>query len=126
MSDDLAAFLAVRLDEDEAAARDSYYEGQRWIAEEEGVYRYPDDELIHSADRKADARHIALHDPARVLREVAADRKILAEYERIQLSAAAYPSQGNAAALIAVQAVVKIRAEVFDGHPDYGEDWRAS
>lgn len=77
---DLVAFISARLGEDEAAARDAYYEGQRWITEEEGVYRYPDDELVHMADRKRDARHIALHDPARVLREVEAKRKILATF----------------------------------------------
>jgi hypothetical protein len=76
-SDDLTAFITARLDEDEAAARESHHEGQRWLTEEEDVYRWPDDELVHSADRKADARHIARHDPARALREVAAKRAIL-------------------------------------------------
>src|SRR6266550_3786728 len=78
--DDLVAFVTARLDEDEAAARESYYEGQRWLTEEEGVYRWPDDELVHTADRKADARHIARHDPARALREVEAKRAILDAY----------------------------------------------
>lgn len=77
----LAEFVKARLDEDEAAARESHYEGQRWITEEEGVYRWPDDELVHLADRKADARHIARHDPARVLREVEAKRAILGAYQ---------------------------------------------
>ena len=35
---------------------------------------------MHSADRKADARHIARHDPARVLREIAAKRAIVAAH----------------------------------------------
>ena len=35
--DDLITFLKARLDEDEAAARDSYHEGQRWLTEEEGA-----------------------------------------------------------------------------------------
>jgi hypothetical protein len=74
----ITEFLEARLAEIEAAARESYYEGQRWLTEEEGVYRWPDDELVHLADRKADARHIALHDPARVLRDIEFKRAILA------------------------------------------------
>ena len=84
MTDDLIAFLNARLDEDEAAAKKSHYEGQRWLTEEEGVYRWPTDELVHSADRKADARHIARFDPARVLREVAAKRAIVAAHQPME------------------------------------------
>ena len=77
---DPVAFLKARLDEDEAAADGAYYEGQRWLTEEEGVYRYPADEVVHYADRKVDARHMARWEPVRVLREVAASRTLLEEY----------------------------------------------
>jgi hypothetical protein len=77
---DPVAFAEARLAEDEEAAQASHYDGQRWITEEEGVYRWPGDELVHSADRKADARHIARHGPARALREAAAGRRILARH----------------------------------------------
>jgi hypothetical protein len=53
----LAAFLAARLDEDEAAAK-------AWLP-----FGNPD---------AAAREHIARHDPGRVLREVAAKRAILA------------------------------------------------
>jgi hypothetical protein len=101
---DLAAFLTARLDEDEAAARESYYEGQRWITEEEGVYRWPDDELVQMADRKADARHIARHDPARVLREVEAGRKLVTVTEGSRF-------------------LLKILAAIYSDHPDYRPEW---
>jgi uncharacterized protein DUF6221 len=78
---DLMAWLKACVDADEAAARESFHEGQRWITEEEGVYRWPDDELVHMADRKADARHVARHDPARVLREVAHKRRVLDRHQ---------------------------------------------
>lgn len=77
MSDELEAFLKERVDEDEQVAQDAHYEGQRWLSEEEDVCRWPDDELVHVADRKRDARHIALWDPARVLAEVQAKRRII-------------------------------------------------
>lgn len=117
----MAQFCAARLDEDEAAARDAYYEGQRWITEEEGVYRYPDDELVHMADRKAGARHIARWDPARVLREVEADRKILAEYtavlKLIELTGS------DKSVLRYREFVLQHRAAVHSDHPDYNPDW---
>ena len=122
----MVAFLDAMLDADEAAARESYYEGQRWITEEEGVYRYPDDELVHSADRKADARHIARHDPARVLREVEAKRKIVTRYERaaaIPPSIAAFTrGQDDGYREACLDAVQDLTA-VYAGEPGYGPAW---
>jgi hypothetical protein len=117
----LTEFLGARLDEYEAAARASYYEGQRWITEEEGVYRWPDDELVHSADRKADARHIALHDPARVLQEVEADRQLLAKY---RVALLLLPGKYKLGYCEAYEEVLQIRAARFADHPDYDEAWR--
>ena len=71
---DLTEFLSARLDEDEAAPGESALPRGSGGSPRTRRYRWPDDELVHSADRKADARHIARHDPARVLREVAAKR----------------------------------------------------
>lgn len=119
----LADFITARLAEDEAAARESHHEGQRWITEEEGVYRWPDDELVHSADRKADARHIARHDPARVLREVTAKRAILARYgecpstnlgEQLQWS---QEQQG-------LYRAMEYLATAWADHPDYRAEWQ--
>jgi hypothetical protein len=123
----ITEFYAARLDEIEAAARDAYYEGQRWITEEEGVYRYPvfsdpvnpgyaDQELVQMADRKRDARHIALHDPARVLRQVEAGRCILAMY-------ADAVAEASSEVVEWMLAVVETEARVFSDHADYREDW---
>ena len=121
---DIAEFLNGRLDEDEAAARESYYEGQRWLTEEEGVYRWPDDELVHSADRKSDARHIARHDPARVLREVEAGRAILARYGSLasvtNLGEHLQRSQEQAGLSFAIRQL----AEIYSDHPDYRPEWK--
>lgn len=111
----LADFITARLDEDEAAARESHHEGQRWITEEEGVYRWPDDELVHSADRKADARHIARHDPARVLREVTAKRAM------VQHCLDAIDAQGDyhddGSEYVATQILAAL-ASAWSDHPD--------
>lgn len=122
MTSDLIAFLRARLDEDEAAARDSYYEGQRWITEEEGVYRWPDDELVQSADRKADARHIARHDPARALREVEAKRAILDQLGT-DLSYRPPVPPGHQRAWAIASLIAEKMAAVYSDHPDYRKDW---
>ena len=91
---DLAAFLAARLDEDEAAARAAigrlsgrwHIDGGGDIQDEDtggggnafvavGPWDGPVDEVY--------AAHIARHDPARVLREVEAGRVILAAYQAV-------------------------------------------
>ena len=129
MTDDLIAFLNARLDEDEAAAKKSHYEGQRWLTEEEGVYRWPTDELVHSADRKADARHIARFDPARVLREVAAKRAIIAEHgpsrqdgSRCRVCTAI--ADGGATRFRAPCPTLRHLAAAYSDHPDYRQEWK--
>jgi Family of unknown function (DUF6221) len=82
MSDALAAFYAARLDDDEAAAKAAAASGPWYWAEPR---TYP-----QRIARAEEAAHIARHDPARVLREVAAKRAILAEHEAI------YPAVGRA------------------------------
>jgi hypothetical protein len=65
MSSDLVAFLRARLDEDEQVAVAA---GRKWsgIRVESYSEREPE--------------HVARHDPARVLAEVVAKRRIVAEY----------------------------------------------
>ncbi|MGW7195537.1 DUF6221 family protein [Streptomyces chryseus] len=87
MSDDLVDFLRARLDEDEQTARQAT-EGP-WLAEfsgETGNCVIPADaqstrEWVATTQLYAaafDAGHIARHDPARVLAEVDAKRRIVA------------------------------------------------
>lgn len=128
---DLLDFIRARLDEDEAAARESHYEGQRWLTEEEGVHRWPEDELVHMADRKADARHIARHDPARVLREVEAKWHIVRDYERAaracsDATGSELDSRGYASmcgARDALRAACAALAAAWSDHPDYRKEW---
>lgn len=129
----LVAFDKARLNEDEAAARESYYEGQHWLTEEEGVYRWPDDELVHMADRKADARHIARHGPGRVLREVEAKRGRLALMIEAQAEMDAALSDKHAGDVDRAMKIgrargatvaVKWDATVHGDHPDYRPEWK--
>jgi hypothetical protein len=90
--DDLAAFIEARLAEDEAMAKAAAADVNRlagranWTSEARMVTDAEDPDwaiadLSPFVDDECLARHIACHDPARVLREVAAKRAIAAEHQ---------------------------------------------
>lgn len=109
----LVEFLEARLAEDEAAARDASGGGEEsgWHETEEfgvqadvrhGRAEYP---IVGFTPASA---HIARHDPARVLREVDAKRRILAEFRAFEMS----------------EGTVRALASVYADHPDYRKEWR--
>ncbi|KAB7850162.1 DUF6221 family protein [Streptomyces mobaraensis] len=125
MTADLVAFLRVRLDEDERAARAAL--GAPWIRREgvAGVHSDSTDDYPHGApiadcrriqaeyeDRVAVAEHIVRHQPARVLAEVAAKRQMIddtwggPDQEDVWLHH------------------VRLLALPYADHPDYREEWR--
>ncbi|HEV2375844.1 MAG TPA: DUF6221 family protein [Streptosporangiaceae bacterium] len=129
MSDGLVAFWRARLDEAEAAARES-------LDAPDGALRYLDvdqwgDSLVH------------LFDEDRVLREVEADRAILALHRQDPEGGFTWGSgattAGNCAecscegALAATECfatvdypckTVRIRVSVYSDHPDYQQEWK--
>ena len=106
MSDDLAAFLAVRLSEREERAPEIHN-------------RYDCDLnlLVYFGECNCQERQ-------RVLREVAAGRKILAEYERLSAEYAGFRHGANQAAMLAARTAAAVLASVDSEHPDYREDFR--
>lgn len=112
----LAEFLAARLDEDEAEAlaAGGATEAVDWRPSSGN----PD------WDYQAFRSHIARHDPARVLRETGAGRKILElhlpgepdEYGRIRCQRcdeSGYPCS-----------TLRAQGAVFSDHPAYRDEWR--
>ncbi|WP_405964870.1 DUF6221 family protein [Streptomyces sp. NBC_00723] len=95
--DDLLKWLGEQLDEDERIARAATpgpwewkrEHGEPWQPEPDGWLDYSGEYLAAAGDGAtlfgpgmtphADAVHIAAHDPARVLREIEAKRRIIAE-----------------------------------------------
>jgi hypothetical protein len=80
---ELAAFLTRMLDADEAAAREALTVGKPWTVDGRSVMAQRQDyqwEVAH-VDYTPQATHIARHDPARVLAQVAALRAVVARYE---------------------------------------------
>jgi hypothetical protein len=115
--DDLLAFLAARLDEDEAvaqgAARTDDGRGGQWLPVHFGAGGF---------DSRVDD-HIARHDPARVLREVEADRRLLAEWQEAEADPAV-DDQWNAGLAAGLRLAVQIRTTRYGGHPDYRPGWK--
>lgn len=126
---DIVEFLKARLDEDEALAIGLAAECSGWqVRDTERAKRRSvmDDIPIHQRGRgsgpiatAADMRtadHIARHDPVRVLREVEAKRKILAEFYD------EWPADCDeilGAQRDAVRSVLRHLASAYSDHPDY-------
>lgn len=121
---DLTEFLLARIAEDEAAARSAT--GGAWTHEGAPNGFAPmvianGGVVAETYDKPhlSDAAHIARHDPARVLAECEAKRRIMETYS---LSA---EERG-----IAVDAWILLRDAIahlalpYDTHPDYDEAWR--
>ena len=145
---DLAAFLAARLDEDEAAARAAAsIAGPGWKAE---TYWPGDESRTRTCVRSKDgaflgefgdtpdypdmAAHVARHDPARVLREVAAGRAILADYEEAAQHPYDLPEgvregrddderERDQYLIDVLEHVLRCLAAVYRDHPDYDPAW---
>jgi hypothetical protein len=138
MTDARLRFVNDRIDEDEQAARAAVwdedlslhwtthhraqYDG-RWVVidqADEGVT----EARPTAADDEAVAKHIARHDPARILAEVDAKRRILAIHRR-------YVDEPGQACLgcaggIEWEAcpIVLLLALPYVDHPDFREEWR--
>ncbi|MEV3932665.1 DUF6221 family protein [Streptomyces sp. NPDC053728] len=139
MTADLVAFLRARLDEQAAAAVAAGGTGEVWQALGTGVHSavsLQDDvpppvitgpEVGGSDEDAARAEHIALHDPAQVLREVEATRGLLKQFTAPGTGAGTpdafdrYPAGTRDGA---VDTAVRHLAQAHAGHPDYLPEWR--
>jgi hypothetical protein len=142
----LAEFLAARLDEDEATARDATPGPWRWVDPGRPKIKLAlvgDGGLIALLAAQADAypstfdaAHIVRHDPARALAEVEAKRQILdmcAEVIAAHPDADDWPAaRARAGVLRAVggdhmslaEDVIAALALPYADHPDYDPAWR--
>jgi uncharacterized protein DUF6221 len=135
---DLVEFLTARLDDDESAA-----EACRWRDWVPGSDLHPPSvetaepqpgwhgeratvaglqATVGKVEREYEhAAHIARHDPARVLREVAAKRQLLADALKMAEDAADtefWGLQNNAAR------IAQLLAAPYADHPDFQPEWR--
>lgn len=136
--DDLVRWLGEQLDEDEAKARAAGGEAWQWehgygdmcndrtcpygeLATDEAVIMQVHGFDVQQDDRQV-ADHIARHDPARVLREIDAKRKIIAAYAQVaanDVNEVEY-AHGYANAL---GDAVRLLALPYADRPDYRAEW---
>ncbi len=129
-------FIRARLDEDEATARAATelphvtpkYPEKRpaWEPERWEVDVFDDVRTVNGASdpihedggtrSRHVADHIASHDPASVLRDIAAKRTILAAAERVEENGG-WHIHGQGVEIICAL------AERWNGHPDYRSEW---
>ncbi|MFB7832023.1 DUF6221 family protein [Streptomyces sp. NPDC056056] len=139
---DLIAFLRARLADDEQTAKAATWDGDmsaRWQAGSSSydkrrqsprwyVLDAYEDGVVGDVDPQGNddegvARHIARHDPARVLAEVDAKRQIIEQHERYAAERrrmmGGWDSQGPEDSPI-----LTALASVYADHPDYRDEWR--
>jgi len=124
--DDLVQFLRARLDEDERIAQGHQQWSPSWH-QDDCVNEIRDDEnagTVATVYRLGDRTHIARHDPARVLAEVDAKRRIVDSYERATENRHAHLGDlASAGAFLALHGAVKSLALPYADHPDYRPEW---
>lgn len=124
----MVEFVKARLDEDEQTAREAL--PGPWACQGEPrdvtVYAVPSGVSVAKGWTR-DARHIARHDPAHVLAEVAAKRLVLDMYEDACHRAAHGPNaDAVAAARVArstLRGVLAVLTLPYADHPDFREEW---
>jgi Family of unknown function (DUF6221) len=144
----ITEFLAARLNETEAAAKaaasdpvgamEAHFEAEA-LQEEQDWRLYPDRKTEYSRGQ-ADALHwaaarvrermrpLSLHDPARVLREAEAKRKILAEHRLDDMVPGVcyrcrYGVPAHWESTPYPCPTLRALAAVYAAHPDYDPDW---
>lgn len=146
--DDLVTFLTARLDEDEAVAKAaSKWHESPWrtnaVTNEPAALavRSYDDGVVASPVLDVAAAHIARHDPARVLREVEAKRRIVEDWKRWRAEEVAAkqdyvawideraPREAPRRILdpalgAGLEYALRTLAVVYSDHPDYRDEWR--
>ena len=128
--DELVAFLRARLDEEEAFAQATVWEGSgnklAWERAASATFDVGGDEFY--AGDSAIANHIARHDPARVLADVEAKRQALAkcaEWLSYRPVGDTDVDRGSDGAYVdAAETMLRLLALPYADHADYREEWQ--
>jgi hypothetical protein len=131
-TDELAGFMAARVDEEEASAEAVLSAAELFggvpqrstplghqVFDGSGIVVTHDRTVVLPSDV---ATHIARHDPPRALASVAADRAMLHEHAAFAGIATHDPSVREWAN--ALGRMVRIRASAWAWHPEYKPGWK--
>ncbi|MFC5183523.1 DUF6221 family protein [Actinomadura harenae] len=140
--DELVEFLRARIAKDEQIARAG--SGAAWRPSPPGSISLDGPAGASAADRAADgagaapgrpgfvaqaenesyAEHIARHDPARALRDVAAKRLVLDEYVKAEwLLSSGHRGEAAEAAQAVRLTTLRALASTYSDHPAYRPEW---
>ncbi|MET9909649.1 DUF6221 family protein [Streptomyces sp. NPDC006476] len=130
--DDLVEWLRAQLDEDERIARAA---GGTWWAPPDLAGQVHDSGGVNiEAKLRSFATHIAEHDPARVLREIDAKRRIIEEHKPAVPKARPNRERGCLACTTAQEwdataneancLTLRLLASPYKDRPGYREEWR--
>jgi uncharacterized protein DUF6221 len=123
----LVEFLTARLDEDEQSAHEAEDSlgklNMAWSFQPDGdlggKVLARDHYVMIPKGTTTIAQHIARHDPARILREVEAKRRIIIEHHPVD------PCDAHDVALGTISCdTLRLLALPYADHPDYDERWR--
>jgi hypothetical protein len=128
--DDLVQWLRAQLDEDERGARAATL--GPWVQSGIGDYGWTVDfgrpgAGVETADTEqglADADFIAAHNPARVLREIDAKRRIVDLMAGMLAAVKGDSEVDHYGGLGAAEDTLELLALPYAAHPDYREEWR--
>ena len=117
-------FLRARLDRDEAVARACMSAAWKVAAggtvrvDQAGEAAAPERSFVATAENEAYAEHVARMDPRRVLRQTAAQRRVLALYDKEQWARRrGVPGSG------VLEDVLRGLAAQYSDHPAYRPEW---
>ncbi|MCI3240266.1 DUF6221 family protein [Streptomyces spinosisporus] len=124
--DDLVQWLRAQLDEDERIARAAG--GTWWAPPDLPGEVYDSGGVNIDAKLKSFAAHIAEHDPARVLREIDAKRRMLELHHSIELPTEALDACAECEVTGAYPEypcrTLRLLALPYSDRPGYREEWR--
>ena len=123
--DDLVRWLGAQLDEDERIARAA--SGRNWLPADGWLIN--EDMHLCEVDDAPTLEHIAVHDPARVLREIDAKRRIVQALESAEVAVrntepGKEPHELMTGAVNSLRAAVRMLAAVYADRPGFREEWR--
>lgn len=116
---DLIEFLRARLDEDEAAAQDTL--DHTWGQSDVAPFAvYGSHKRIAVCADYQQAHHVARHDPARILADVAAKRSVMDAFLQRDAEGHEVSHMHATGLLLAIRRL----AAVYADHPDYRQEWK--
>lgn len=129
--DDLVRWLGEQLDEDERIARDA--DPGPWKSESLGRHNQAAIKLaaptsliqFDGSRAAANGMHASRHDPARVLREIDAKRRMIDTFtRRYEASKASSTTTATGAHWVMLADTLRLLALPYADRPGYREEWR--